>query len=71
MEKNLYKTCQHLERNVLRWLKDEDKIRKNKNGNGAFPEMKEQLHQKFRELRRRGVPVESWWLLSRAKQILG
>ena len=30
----------------------------------------EQLHPEFRELRRRGVQVKSWWFLSKAKQIL-
>ena len=37
---------------------------------GEYPDMEEQFHQEFRELRRRGIKVKAWWLKTRAKQIL-
>ena len=63
---NLYQTCKRFSLNtktVLRWLKDEEKIRGSKKGSkrvkfqrqARFPEMEKILYLEYKELRRKGM----------------
>ena len=76
-DSNLYKTCKKFTLNtktVMRWIKDEEKIKKSKKGtkrvmfirSAQFPLMEEQLHAEFRQLR---IKIKGWWFKNRAKQI--
>ena len=80
-DRNCYKTCKHFDinsKNLHRWLRDEGKIQSSKRGSrrvkfdrrAEYPEMEEQLHAEFRELRRKGLKVKVWWFKARAKAIL-
>ena len=50
---------------VLRWIRDEEKIRESKKGRkrvtfhrrSQFPELEEKLHEEYKDLRRKGLKV--------------
>ena len=78
--KNLYQTCKQFELNtktVLRWIKDEKKIRDSKKGSkhtkhdrrAKYPDVEERLYREYRDLRRKGLKVKGWWFRTKAKQI--
>ena len=78
---NLYKTSREFSLNtktILRWVKDEQKIRGSKKGSrravfqrsALFPDMEERLYGEYKELRRKGLKVKGWWFRVRGKQIL-
>ena len=78
---NLYQTCKKFELNsktVLRWSKDETKIKHSKKGQkcvkfdrtALFPGMEDTSYEEYRSLRQRGVKVKGWWFKTRAKQLL-
>lgn len=65
---NLYQTCKKFDLNsktVLRWIKDEDKIKKTKKGrkrvqfqrSSQYPEMETRLHEEYKDLRKKGLKV--------------
>ena len=79
-EKNVSRTAQHFyidRKMVQRWVKDEEKIKASRKGakkvkhdrRAEYPDMEEQLHSEYRELRRRGLKVKGWWFQQRGKQI--
>ena len=79
--KNLYKTCKRFSMNsksVMRWVKDEEKIRGSNKGSkrvnfdrrAQYPEMEVKLFMEYKELRKKGLKVKGWWFRLRAKQIL-
>ena len=79
-ESNLYKTSKTFQLNtktVLRWIKDEKKIRDGKKGSkhtkhdrpAKYPDVEEKLRAEYRELRKKGLKVKGWWFRTRAKQI--
>ena len=79
-ESNLYKTSKTFQLNtktVLRWIKDEKKIRDGKKGSkhikhdrpAMYPDVEEKLRVEYRELRKKGLKVKGWWFRTRAKQI--
>ena len=66
--KNKYRTCKMFNlnsRTFNRWISDEDKIRCSKKGSkrskfersSQYPEMEEQLHDEYKDLRRKGLKV--------------
>ena len=80
-QKNLYQTSKHFELNtktVLRWVKDEEKIRHSRKGSkhakhdrpAKYPDVEERLYREYRGLRRKGLKVKGWWFRTRAKAIL-
>ena len=79
--KNLFQTCKRFSMNsksVMRWVKDEEKIRGSSKGSkrvkferrAQYPEMEAKLYSEYKELRRKGLKVKGWWFRLRAKQIL-
>ena len=79
--KNLYRTCKRFSMNsktVMRWVKDEEKIRGSSKGSkrvkfdrrAQYPEMEAKLYLEYKELRKKGLKVKGWWFRLRAKQIL-
>ena len=78
--KNLYQTCKHYGLNtktVMRWIKDEEKIRQSKKGSkhsehdrrAMYPDVEERLYSEYRALRKKGLKVKGWWFRTKAKQI--
>ena len=68
--KNLYQTCKTFSMNsktVLRWIKDEEKIRKSKKGSkrvkfvrsAQYPVLEERLHGEYKELQKKGLKVKN------------
>ena len=79
--KNLYQTCKRFSMNsksVMRWVKDEEKIRGSSKGSkrvkfdrrAQYPGMEAKLYLEYKELRKKGLKVKGWWFRLRAKQIL-
>ena len=79
--KNLYQTCKRFSMNsksVMRWVKDEEKIRGSSKGSkrvkferrAQYPEMEAKLYMEYKELRKKGLKVKGWWFRVRAQQIL-
>ena len=79
--RNLYKTCKRFSLNtktVLRWIKDEEKIRSRSKGSkrvkferkAMYPEMEEKLYTEYKVLRAKGLKVKGWWFRTRVKEIL-
>ena len=78
---NLYKTSKEFAlntRTILRWVRDEEKIRGSRKGSrrvafeksGFFPDMEERLHDEYKQLRRKGLKVKGWWFRVHGKQLL-
>ena len=73
-DRNLYQTCKQFSMNsktVLRWIRDEEKIRDSKKGSKRVKfersaenhEVEERLHGEYKELRKKGLKVrKSKWL---------
>ena len=81
MKKNLHQTCKKFSlhsKNVLHWIKDEEKIKKSGKGSKCVkferraenPEIEEVLYREYKELRSKGLQVRAWWFQLRAKEIL-
>jgi len=67
----LYQTCKKYDLNtktVMRWIKDEVKIRDSHKGHkhvqfnytSHYPDVEETLHNEYRKLRRKGLKVKGW-----------
>ena len=78
---NLYQTSKKFALNtktVLRWVREEEKIRETKKGSrrvafeksAFFPDMEERLYDKYKQLRRKGLKVKGWWFRVRGKHLL-
>ena len=78
---NLYLTSKWFSLNtktVLRWIGDEDGIKKSKKGSKhrqhvrppMYPEMEQQLYLEYKQLRKQGLKVKGYWFRIRAKQIM-
>ena len=78
---NSYQTCKKIEldsKTMLRWIKDEGKIKSSKKGRkrvtfeqtSQYPAMEDTLYKEYRNLRQKGIKVKGWWFRTRAKQLL-
>ena len=78
---NLYQTSKRFSLNtktLLRWIGDEDGIKKSKKGSKhrqhvrppMYPEMERQLYLEYKQLRKQGLKVKGYWFRIRAKQII-
>ena len=78
---NLYQTSKRFSLNtktVLRWIGDEEGIKKAKKGSKhrqhvrppLYPEMEQQLYLEYKQLRKQGLKVKGYWFRVRAKQIM-
>ena len=78
---NKYRTCKRFgisNKSLLRWISDEDKIKKARKGSKQigsriqvfWPDVEEQLYKEFEDTRRKGLKVKHWWLKMRSKQLM-
>ena len=78
---NWYQMCKKFglnSRTVLRWIKDERKIKDSKKGRkrvefnrkSQYPAMETTLYKEYRSLREWGIKIKGWWFKARAKQLL-
>ena len=80
-DQNLYQTCKKFNlnsRTVLRWIKDERKIKDSRkcckcvefDRTSQYPAMEVTLYKEYWSLRERGIKIKGWWFKARAKQLL-
>ena len=78
---NVSQTARHFSidrKMVQRWVKDEEKIKASSKGSkkskherrADYPEMEEELHREYRQLRTRGLKVKGWWFRKRGNRFL-